>query len=111
MVIRRREIVIEESPDSMKVEEPKEEEKVIPEIRKVEIVSAPQATPGIPGLELSNEVEIYEVIHYEIKAKNKPDARRALEFFVSSQDKILSLNSVSKGYVAIVHRLVMRDGW
>jgi len=112
MVIRKiRSDEEEKEKDIVKEEDPKPQEEIIPEAEKVEVTPVPQATPGIPGLELSNAVEIYEVIHYEIKAKNKPDARRALEFLVSSQDIIVSLNSVSKGYLAIVHKLVMRDGW
>jgi hypothetical protein len=59
--------------------------------------------------DLVDKVEIYEVKHFDIYAKNKADARQALQSILQSQDKIHSLVSVGRGYEATVHVFCARD--
>ena len=59
--------------------------------------------------EFRNAVEVYEIKTFEIKAKNKPDAEKAVLKAITSQDEIVEVRSERNGYKATVKKFVLRD--
>lgn len=61
--------------------------------------------------EFTNYVEILEVKSFLVIARNRIDSDKAIEKILSSQDEIIGVKSLPKGYLYAVHTMKLRDGF
>ncbi len=59
--------------------------------------------------ELVGNVDVFEIKHFNIYAKTKLDAKGVLLEHLSEEDKLLSLVSYGRVYVAKVEKFVRRN--
>lgn len=107
IVIEKQKEKVEQQGQEVGKEQGQDEEGIQMEIKQEEQIPAKPLPNRIDSLK--NDVEVYEIRNYFIKATNKPDARLALETYISSQDIIMFLNSTSGGYDGRVNHLVLRE--